>query len=570
MEYNLTLAHENVNADCINRLSITINGQFPGPEIRVRPGDILALNVHNGLFYEGATLHLHGLHARNTPQYDGVAYGTQWPILPGKTFTYRQIITNGPGTFWYHAHYQLQSQAIYGPLIIEDPNGAPYQYDDERTLMLGDWYHRADTEQLSGLLSPQFKAIGDPQSLLINGRGRFNNGNCTHLEECTKCPELSQILVNAGRTYRLRLIGSTSLSYLSFHIQNHTMTLIEMDGIYINPVSVTSVQLNSGQRVSVLVTMNQVPGRAYPMTTGIRWRQLGPAGYGYLSYSTVPLSMNTTLLSTSARESLPSRPNWIYSNISMLSTYGYPVMPPQATKQFILSSRQHNSSEGHIRWMVNGASFEIPTKEPLLMAAYEGRDEFYSAIPKASRSLVFEIQHLDVVDIVLQNTVSLSRVCLQHPWHLHGHHFWELGSGPGNYTSWLSSGTIDQFFYKTPFMRDTTTVYPYASAFFSNETLQPGSACGFKILRFVADNPGIWNFHCHITAHMHMGMMAYFAESLDQLPQMVDGSMRESGNGMGRDVEDLYEEFQQPPDSAAGSASFHVMWYAVLVTMISV
>lgn len=34
------------------------------------------------------------------------------------------------------------------------------------------------------------------------------------------------------------------------------------------------------------------------------------------------------------------------------------------------------------------------------------------------------------------------------------------------------------------------------------DTLPAGSFCGFKIIRFIADNPGVWNMHCHISSHM--------------------------------------------------------------------
>ena len=37
-------------------------------------------------------------------------------------------------------------------------------------------------------------------------------------------------------------------------------------------------------------------------------------------------------------------------------------------------------------------------------------------------------------------------------------------------------------------------------------------------MRFVADNPGVWPFHCHVTWHFVMGMQVIFIESADQLP----------------------------------------------------
>ena len=36
-----------------------------------------------------------------------------------------------------------------------------------------------------------------------------------------------------------------------------------------------------------------------------------------------------------------------------------------------------------------------------------------------------------VYDIVIQNAPALGGIIFQHPWHMHGYHFWVLGWGPG-------------------------------------------------------------------------------------------------------------------------------------------
>ena len=38
------------------------------------------------------------------------------------------------------------------------------------------------------------------------------------------------------------------------------------------------------------------------------------------------------------------------------------------------------------------------------------------------------------------------------------------------------------------------------------------------MVRFKADNPGVWPFHCHITWHFVMGMQVIFIESPDKIP----------------------------------------------------
>jgi iron transport multicopper oxidase len=42
-------------------------------------------------------------------------------------------------------------------------------------------------------------------------------------------------------------------------------------------------------------------------------------------------------------------------------------------------------------------------------------------------------------------------------------------------------------------------------------------ANGFIVLRFIADNPGVWFFHCHIDLHLVGGMGSTLIEAPDEL-----------------------------------------------------
>jgi len=49
-------------------------------------------------------------------------------------------------------------------------------------------------------------------------------------------------------------------------------------------------------------------------------------------------------------------------------------------------------------------------------------------------------------------------------------------------------------------------------------------ANGYTVIRFLADNPGVWFFHCHIDFHLAAGMAATFIEAPDvlQRTQQID------------------------------------------------
>lgn len=43
------------------------------------------------------------------------------------------------------------------------------------------------------------------------------------------------------------------------------------------------------------------------------------------------------------------------------------------------------------------------------------------------------------------------------------------------------------------------------------------NANSYAVLRFQADNPGVWLFHCHIEWHVIMGLMATIIEAPEEL-----------------------------------------------------
>uniref|UniRef100_A0A7R9VU19 Plastocyanin-like domain-containing protein n=1 Tax=Chlamydomonas euryale TaxID=1486919 RepID=A0A7R9VU19_9CHLO len=92
----------------------------------------------------------------------------------------------------------------------------------------------------------------------------------------------------------------------------------------------------------------------------------------------------------------------------------------------------------------------------------------------------------------------------QHPMHLHGHKFWLLGMGPGVYDPAVHEPTLNKY---NPIFRDTMTL-----------------PVGYwAVLRFRADNPGVWPFHCHNLWHAFMGQQMYIVEGAGRWPARPEG-----------------------------------------------
>jgi FtsP/CotA-like multicopper oxidase with cupredoxin domain len=99
--------------------ALTFDGQVPGPELRVRQGDLVEVTLVNRDVSGGVTIHWHGIDVPNAE--DGVAGVTQNAVLPGQHYTYRFRV-NQIGTFWYHTHQASSKQVrrgLFGPIVIE-------------------------------------------------------------------------------------------------------------------------------------------------------------------------------------------------------------------------------------------------------------------------------------------------------------------------------------------------------------------------------------------------------------------------------------------------------------------
>jgi FtsP/CotA-like multicopper oxidase with cupredoxin domain len=97
----------------------TFNGSAPGPELRIRQGDLVQVTLVNKDIGDGVTIHWHGLDVPNAE--DGVAGVTQNAVEPGGRYVYR-FRPEQVGTFWYHTHQDASQgvkQGLFGALVID-------------------------------------------------------------------------------------------------------------------------------------------------------------------------------------------------------------------------------------------------------------------------------------------------------------------------------------------------------------------------------------------------------------------------------------------------------------------
>ncbi len=78
---------------------------------------------------------------------------------------------------------------------------------------------------------------------LINGKMPYNCTLAPPGSNCNTNAQFSKFRVQAGKTYKLRLINSGAGSLLGFSIDNHVLTIVANDFVDLVPYNTTMVQL---------------------------------------------------------------------------------------------------------------------------------------------------------------------------------------------------------------------------------------------------------------------------------------------------------------------------------------
>ncbi|KAH7867028.1 hypothetical protein Vadar_028026 [Vaccinium darrowii] len=331
-----------------------------------------------------------------------------------------------------------------------------------------------------------------------------------------------------GETYLLRIINAALNNQLFFKIANHTMTVVAVDATYTDPMLTDVVVITPGQSVDVLLTADQ-PLASYYMAAHA-YDSLGLAydetiTTGIIMYENATIS--TPLMPTLPASNDTSLAFYFYSTLTSLvnGPYWAPVPLEVDKHMFVTVGLGLTPCEGNdtcgaplglaYAACMNNQSFELPTKLSMLEASfYNLTTGIYTTDFPSDPSVVFDFTNTNwsnvlnkslimtprstrvtklkfntTVQIVLQNTALVGRE--NHPIHLHGYNFYVLAQGFGNYDP-LTDPTM--FNLVNPQKRNTLGV----------------PVGGWAVIRFTANNPGVWLMHCHFDTHITWGLATAF------------------------------------------------------------
>lgn len=274
---DLQISEARLRVDNRSASAMTINGTIPGPLIRLREGQNVTLRVNN-LLAEPTSIHWHGILLPF--DMDGVPGVSFRGIDPGTTFTYRFPVRQS-GTYWYHSHSRGQEmRGMYAPLIVDPIEPEPFRYDREYVVILSDWTAEspgtlfANLKKLPGYYNFQRRTLtaffDDAsrmgwwpalQDYLAWDEMRMDPTDFADVTGHTFTYLLNGLspsanwtgLFQAGERIRLRFINAAAMTFFDVHIPGLTMTVVQVDGQNVQPVSVEEFRIGVAETIDVIV-----------------------------------------------------------------------------------------------------------------------------------------------------------------------------------------------------------------------------------------------------------------------------------------------------------------------------
>ena len=508
--------------------AITVNGQYPGPVIRVPLGATVKatiVNAHPSTSGQGTGIHWHGQRLPGTPFADGVPGVTQCPVpaVAGANSMIVSFTADRPGTFWYHGHMDGQyPDGLYGAFIVDDGGaalaaaGAPQTGPIQWIWMVADRYRTPvcypscggaaypniglNGTLLGWFLSPESQGVEPvPDAVVLNG---------------ALSGTLSFSASRIGPRQLVRIINAAALSPYNFSVDGLPLTVVELDGTAVQPFDVPWLLVDIAQRAVVVLDWSRLhPAVASSPALTVRAVALGMVG-GPANSTASTLGLGSgpvTLFNKQWTGTIAFAPGAVPSyvappgptvpapaDLNLLAARSWPPEAARNATQVVDMTFGFAYDEvGVNRGYINNATHRpvaAAMVAPVLHSFMANQPLSAATNLTGGRAIIgdavnpFVLPFNRVVELLVTNLDAA-----MHPFHLHGHNFWIVA------TSEVPDG--ETRYGPNYVRRDVVSMPPY----------------GWARIRFVADNPGVWLFHCHIDWHMHVGLVAVVVEAPAQI-----------------------------------------------------
>ncbi len=242
--------------------TIAYNDKVPGPLLRVRQGQQMAVEVVNETDVP-EFVHWHGLFIPS--EVDGAEEEGTPPVPPHGKRRYQFAATPG-GSRWYHSHTEAMMDlhrgsytGQFGFLMIDDGND-PGHYDQEVFLALREWEPYLSSKDQDEMRPDP----NDPMPEKPATPDTRPNG----LEVAAPLYSINDKMLGAGEPIRVQpgqrvlmhLLNASASQVHRIGLFGHHFQVIALDGNRVPvPQTVDVIEIASGERVDAIVEMN-LPG----------------------------------------------------------------------------------------------------------------------------------------------------------------------------------------------------------------------------------------------------------------------------------------------------------------------
>lgn len=276
-EFDLTISETPANFTGNPRIATAINGSIPAPTLRWREGDEITIRVTNKLAVT-TSIHWHGIILPF--QMDGVPGLSFAGIQPGETFTYRFKVEQS-GTYWYHSHSAFQEMTgMYGAIVVEPEGGETIRANREHVIVLSDWTDEDPMRVFSKLkvqsdyynynqptvMSFFQDASRDGLKAAVDKRKMWNQMRMNPTDLADLSASTMTFLMNGttpngnwtglfrpGEKLRLRFVNGSSNTFYDVRIPRLKLTVVQADGVNVEPITVDEFRFGAGETYDVLV-----------------------------------------------------------------------------------------------------------------------------------------------------------------------------------------------------------------------------------------------------------------------------------------------------------------------------
>ena len=452
--------------------TLAFGDKLPGPLIRATVGDELVVKVSNKLDHP-TSVHWHGIALRNNM--DGAEPATP-NIEAGQEFTYQFSVPNS-GTYWAHPHTGLdEDMGLYLPVIVEDPTEG--DYDVEWVVVLDDWTDgvgKSPQQLYEELTNPNKPSMSNmpaaPETTSSSPTTSTTSTSTTSTTSTTETtsttptsPTTSAAAMPTAKVGNSDLLGGDAGDILyPYYLINGRI-----------PAAPTSFNAKPGQRIRIRF-INVGSDTAFRVALAGHTMTVTHTD----GYRVVPRQVDALLIGMAERyDVIVTAADGVFPLVALAEGKGSLARALLSTGQGSPPDPQFQPAElakrvGTIDMFTAATSAMLSRPEPGLdlpvvlggnMVQY---DWMINGEPY-SRTNPLHVHQGQRPTITFDNTTMM-----YHPIHLHGHTF-QLINPDGSLGA----------------RKDTVIVLPKQ-----------------KVLAvLVADNPGVWQMHCHNTYHQVAGM----------------------------------------------------------------